>query len=163
MRVTRFTDIGMRVLIYLSRERRDGGTRHELPPVTVAEIAAQFDIPANHVVKVAGRLAKMGVVDAIRGRHGGLRLSDGAGDVGVGRLLRALEGDDELIDCDGLACRLRGNCVLRGALKEGLDAFYEAMDRYTLADVAGGATGEQIVRMHRSFMAARDASTSASA
>jgi Rrf2 family nitric oxide-sensitive transcriptional repressor len=156
MRVTRFTDIGMRVLIYLSRERR------ESPTVTVAEIASQFDIPANHVVKVAGRLAKMGVI-ATRGRHGGVKLSDTAGGVGVGRLLRALEGDDELIDCDGLACRLRGNCVLRGALQEGLDAFYAAMDRYTLADVAGGPTGEQIIRMHRSFVASRDTVASASA
>jgi len=30
-------------------------------------------------------------------------------------------------------------------------AFYEAMDRYTLAQTTSGATGEQVIRMHRMF------------
>jgi Rrf2 family nitric oxide-sensitive transcriptional repressor len=149
MHVTRFTDIGMRALMYLLQERADQ------PLVTVLEIATQFDIPANHVVKVVGRLVKMGVIDATRGRHGGVRLSPSARGTGVGQLLRQLEGDDALIDCDGLACRLRGGCVLRAALQEGLEAFYQAMDRYTLADLLGGSTGEQVIRMHKRFIAMR--------
>ena len=31
-------------------------------------------------------------------------------------------------------------------------AFYEAMDRYTLAQATSGATGEQVIRMHRMFL-----------
>lgn len=146
MHLTRFTDIGLRVLIYLTR----GGERH--PPVTVAEIAAQFDIPVNHLVKVAGRLARAGWVTATRGRNGGLRLAADPHTLKIGAVLRELEGEVELVDCAGTNCRLSANCQLRGALMVGLRAFYAALDGYTLAQITDGGTGEQIVHMHRAFL-----------
>ena len=145
MRLTRFSDIGLRVLIYLER----AGERPH--PVTVAEIASQFDIPLNHLVKVVGHLARAGWVHAMRGRNGGLRLAADAATLTVGQVLRELEGDDELVDCVGTNCALSLDCQLRGMLRAGMRAFYQEMDRYTLAQVTGGTTGEQIVRMHRKF------------
>jgi len=118
MRLTRFSDIGLRVLIYLER----AGERPH--PVTVAEIATQFDIPLNHLVKVVGHLARAGWVRAMRGRNGGLRLS----------------ADPQVLTVQ-----------LRGVLKAGMRAFYAEMDRYTLARITEGGTGEQIVRMHKMF------------
>lgn len=81
-----------------------------------------------------------------------MRLCIDASALKVGTVLRELEGDAELADCDGQACRLNQNCGLRGALQVGLHAFYEAMNAYTLRDIAEGATGEQIVLMHRTFL-----------
>ncbi|MDM5177718.1 Rrf2 family transcriptional regulator [Massilia sp. DJPM01] len=146
MRLTRFTDIGLRVLIYLARagERR--------VPVTVAEVAAQFELPVNHLVKVVGHLARAGWVSAIRGRNGGLRLAANSATLSIGTVLRALEGDSELVDCEGSGCRLSGDCQLRAALKTGMDAFYGAMDKVTLAHITHGNTGEKIVLMHRMFL-----------
>jgi Rrf2 family nitric oxide-sensitive transcriptional repressor len=146
MRLTRYSDIGLRVLIYLARS----GTRES--QITVAEIAAQFDIPINHLIKVAGHLARTGWVDATRGRNGGLRLAIDAATLQVGTILLELEGDDELIDCEGLACHLRKDCILRDALKVGMQAFYKAMNGYTLSDLCQGKIGEQVVLMHRSFL-----------
>lgn len=151
MRLTRFSDIGLRVLMYLARE-----PQRRL--VTVAEISAQFDIPHNHLVKVVGALVKLGWLQASRGRNGGVRLGVAAESLRIGTVLRALEGDAEAVDCEGLACRLAGDCFLRDALRTGLDAFYEAMNRYTLADVVGSATGEHIVRLHRSLTSGRSPS-----
>ncbi|HEY0065464.1 MAG TPA: Rrf2 family transcriptional regulator [Telluria sp.] len=145
MRLTRFSDIGLRVLIYLARtgERRS--------PVTVAEIGAQFDLPVNHLVKVVGQLARAGWVTATRGRNGGLRLAADPDVLRVGVVLRELEGDAEMVDCEGSNCKLRNDCILRGALEAGKRAFYSAMDAYTLTAITEGSTGEQIVRMHRMF------------
>ncbi|QNA87542.1 Rrf2 family transcriptional regulator [Massilia sp. Dwa41.01b] len=145
MRLTRFSDIGLRVLIYLER----AGERPH--PVTVAEIAKQFDIPLNHLVKVVGHLARAGWVQATRGRNGGLRMAADPSTLTVGQVLRELEGDDELVDCEAAKCGLSLDCQLRGILKAGMRAFYQEMDRHTLAHVTAGATGEQIVRMHRMF------------
>jgi len=146
MRLTRFSDIGLRVLIYLER----AGERPQ--PVTVAEIGKQFDIPLNHLVKVVGQLAKLGWVQATRGRNGGLRLAADPATLTIGQVLRKLEGeDDELVDCEGTDCALKLDCQLRGMLRAGMRAFYEAMDRYTLAHATAGTTGEQVVRMHRMF------------
>ncbi|HVK93901.1 MAG TPA: Rrf2 family transcriptional regulator [Noviherbaspirillum sp.] len=146
MRLTRFSDIGLRVLIYLSRAL-DNRT-----PVTVAEIATQFDIPTNHLVKVVGHLARAGWIEATRGRNGGLRLCVEADSLRIGTVLRELEGDAELVDCDTQGCRLNQNCLLRHALHNGLRAFYDTMDGYTLADITTGTTGTKIVRMHRAFL-----------
>jgi Rrf2 family nitric oxide-sensitive transcriptional repressor len=146
MRLTQFSDIGLRVLIYLSRadSARD--------PATVAEVAAQFDIPINHLVKVVGALARNGWIQAMRGRRGGIRLAVDPSALRVGSVLRKLEGDTALVDCEGLNCQLRQACLLRDALAAGMKSFYDTMDGYSLADITGGSTGEQIVRMHRMFL-----------
>ena len=154
MRLTRFSDIGLRVLIYLER----AGERPH--PVTVAEIATQFDIPLNHLVKVVGHLAKAGWVRAMRGRNGGLRLAADPQVLTVGQVLRELEGDEEIVDCEGTKCALSLDCQLRGVLRAGMRAFYREMDRYTLARITEGSTGEQIVRMHRMFWSGSPASAS---
>lgn len=146
MRLTRFSDIGLRVLIYLAKS----GERSSA--ATVAEIGAQFDIPVNHLVKVVGQLARAGWISATRGRHGGLRLAADPATLKIGVVLRELEGDAELADCEGSRCRLNLDCQLRGALKAGMRAFYDAMDGYTLAQITEGGTGEQVVRMHRNFL-----------
>ena len=146
MRLTRFADIGLRVLMYLYRQNREEVT------ITVAEISAQFDIPHNHLVKVVGHLVKRQLLIAIRGRNGGIRLGALASQVKIGQLIADLENHDELVNCEELQCRLKSSCLLRNALQLGLNAFYEAMDRYTLADIAGGRTGEQIIQLHRDFL-----------
>jgi Rrf2 family nitric oxide-sensitive transcriptional repressor len=146
MRLTRFSDIGLRVLMYLEH----AGERPH--PVTVAEIGKQFDLPPNHLVKVVGQLAKLGWVQSTRGRNGGLRLAADPRSLTIGQVLRKLEGEeDELVDCEGTACVLMLDCQLRGMLRAGMRAFYEAMDRYTLSDATAGGTGEQVIRMHRNF------------
>lgn len=146
MRITRFSDIGLRVLIYLS------GADKQRAPATVAEIAKQFDIPANHLVKVVGQMARVGWIESLRGRHGGLLLRADASKLRIGAVLRELEGDAELVDCAGQQCRLSHDCILRGALAAGLRAFYDEMDRYTLADLTRGSVGEQVIVMHREFL-----------
>lgn len=151
MRLTRFCDIGLRVLIYLSRNGKA-----QAVPVTVAEIAEQFDLPVNHLVKVVGELARARWVLAVRGRHGGLQLAADPATLTVGTVLRLLEGEDELVDCVGTGCQLALDCALRHALAEGMRAFYAVMDGYTLADLTRGNTGEQIVRMHQAFSVRRE-------
>ena len=152
MRLTRFSDIGLRVLIYLERAEEQAAARTH--PVTAAEIGKQFDIPLNHLVKVVSELAKLGWVKSTRGRNGGLRLAADPATLTIGQVLRKLEGDEnDLADCEGTDCALKADCQLRGMLRVGMRAFYEAMDRYTLAEVTSGATGEQVIRMHRMFWA----------
>lgn len=145
MRLTRFSDIGLRVLMYLAREQRS-------PAVTVAEVACQFDISHNHLVKVVGAMAKLGWIDALRGRHGGISLAVPADRLRIGDVLQVLEGRGEAGDCQGLICRQAGDCGLRQALRGGMQAFYAAMNRHTLADIVSGDTGELIVGMHRKFL-----------
>lgn len=146
MYLTQFSDIGLRLLMYLARERR------ETPAVTIAEVSAQFDIPRNHMVKVAGLLTRSGWINATRGRSGGIRLAIDPSSLRLGEVVRALEGRKEIINCDKMNCRLRSDCGLRSALNFAYDAFYTALDTYTLADIISGFGGEEISRMHKGYL-----------
>jgi Rrf2 family transcriptional regulator, nitric oxide-sensitive transcriptional repressor len=145
MQLTRFTDFGLRMLMYLSKNDRT-------TPITIAEIAGQFAVPHNHLIKVANRLGKLGLVKAMRGRNGGLVLAVPAESIRLGEALRGLEGDTPLVNCEDPPCALGGRCLLTGALRSGLSAFYDHMNQYTLADVSGGRTEAVIVTMHRNYL-----------
>jgi Rrf2 family nitric oxide-sensitive transcriptional repressor len=145
MQLTRFTDFGLRMLMYLSKHDRS-------TPITIAEIAGQFDVPHNHLIKVANRLGKLGLVKALRGRNGGLVLAVAPESIRLGDTLRGLEGDTPLVNCEEPPCALGGRCQLTGALRDGLDAFYARMNEFTLADVSSGRTETAIVTMHRNFL-----------
>ena len=65
MQLTQFTDIGLRVLMYLSQLPSDART-------TIDQVATALNVPRNHLTKVVARLATLGWVNSLRGRNGGL-------------------------------------------------------------------------------------------
>jgi Rrf2 family nitric oxide-sensitive transcriptional repressor len=142
MQLTRFTDLGLRLLMYLGSAEAD----HD-PPVTIGEVAARFGVSHHHLVKVAHLLVQTGWVTATRGKGGGLRLALAAGEIRVGAVVRELEGGRSLIDCAQPACTLRGACRLKGALDAAQQAFFAALDAYTLADVVAGTSAAGLARL----------------
>ncbi len=146
MQLTQFSDIGLRLLMYLANERRIA------PAITLAEVSSQFNIPRNHLAKVSAKLVKNGWIEAIRGRSGGLRLAMDPSNINIGKVLRVLEGHTEVIDCEGLACRLKEGCELKLALANAYAAFFNVLDQHTLSDVTHGLAAIEIVKMHKGFM-----------
>ncbi len=102
-------------------------------------------MPYTHAAKTVTRLQHLGVVEARRGRGGGPTLIDLGRRASVGWLVRELEGDGEVVACDGdQPCPLRGACRLRGALR-GAEAFYAALDPLTVADLVASPTGPVLI------------------
>ncbi|MET1025880.1 MAG: Rrf2 family transcriptional regulator [Dongiaceae bacterium] len=131
MQVTQFTDYSIRTVVYLclQPERR----------ATVDEIAAQLRVSASHLTKVVHRLGRIGVIETLRGRYGGLRLNRPPAEISIGWLFRQTEDNLALADCfrtGGCDCPLAGNCRMTGLLREALQAFIAVLDRYSLADLA---------------------------
>ncbi|XZG69319.1 RrF2 family transcriptional regulator [Chitinibacteraceae bacterium HSL-7] len=129
MRLNAFTDYCLRTLIYLAVQPDGLATR--------SQIADAYGISHNHLMKVVHFLGKAGYIDTLRGRGGGLRLSRAAADIRVGALVRLCEDDVAVVECfeSGSNCRIDGMCVLKRALFEAREAMYDALDRYTLADL----------------------------
>lgn len=127
MRLTRYTDYAIRVLIYL-------GTR-EGQLSSIREIAMSFGISQNHLMKVAQDLAADGFVESVRGRNGGLRLARAANQINLGAVLRSTEALDELVACDG--CIIARRCDLPPILAEATKAFVSVFEKYTVADLVG--------------------------
>lgn len=146
MQLTKFTDLGLRVLMYVSQYERD-------KPITISEIATQFNIPRNHLIKVVTFLNKTGWIQTTRGPNGGLRLGIDPVSLRLGHAIRILEGSTALVNCEEPFCPLHGLCGLRHALDQGLNNFYEFMDSYSLQDVISNPTANVIIRLQHNHLA----------
>jgi Rrf2 family nitric oxide-sensitive transcriptional repressor len=131
MQLTRFTDYTLRVLISVGLSGDRG--------VTIGEIADQYAISRNHLMKVVHNLGRTGYLDTLRGKGGGLRLAVPPGEINLGRVVRETEGTFLLVPCfdpdNPEMCTIAPVCVLKGVLHDGLRAFLDVLDRYSLADL----------------------------
>lgn len=127
MRLTRFSDYAVRVMLYLA------ANPDRL--CSIAEIAKAYDISQNHLMKVVSDLSGQDYIRAQRGRNGGLRLAHDPADINVGRLIRHTEGQIDLVGCGD--CKLAGACQLPDPLALALEAFFAVLERYSLRDVMG--------------------------
>ncbi|MBO1519322.1 Rrf2 family transcriptional regulator [Oceanisphaera pacifica] len=130
MKLTTYTDFGLRTLMYLA-------TLPEGELTSVAHVANVYEISRNHLVKIVNQLAREGYIRAIRGKNGGICLARKPADINIGTVIRTLENNIQGIDCGSPACYLVKVCRLKDALKKAMDAFLAVMDGYTLADLIG--------------------------
>jgi len=142
MQLTHFTDLGLRVLMYLSHPRRD-------TPVTISEVAERFGASRHHLVKVVHFMGQQGWLVTTRGKGGGLALANPLSHYRLGATIRTLEHVNQLIDCSDPPCVLQGYCHLKSILDEAMERFFQQLDRYTLADAVGAPTSQVIKMLHR--------------
>ena len=132
MRLLASTDFALRVLMRLAAE-----------PDTLRStevLAREVGVPRNHIHKIVQELAGLGLVRTVRGVRGGVTLAVPAMEITLGRVVRALERDQVLVDCfrsDGGTCCFSPGCRLQGALGGAKEAFLRHLDRVTLASMAG--------------------------
>ncbi|MDO0915486.1 Rrf2 family transcriptional regulator [Streptomyces sp. DT2A-34] len=142
MRLLRSTDLALRLLMRLA-------VLGETTPTT-RDVAADIEVPYTHAAKVVAELRHMGLVDARRGRGGGLTLSDKGRTASVGAVVRAFEGAGDVVECEGdNPCPLHSGCRLRGALRRAQEAFFASLDPLTVADVTAGPTGPLLLQIGR--------------
>jgi Rrf2 family nitric oxide-sensitive transcriptional repressor len=132
MRLAEYTDYTLRLLMYCA------SNRDRL--VTIAEVAEQYRISKNHLMKIVNDLAREGVLETTRGRGGGMRLLLPPDQIRVGDVVRRSETDFRLVECfdDSTSrCTLNPACRLKRLLHEALQAFFETLDGATLTDISG--------------------------
>lgn len=142
MQLTRFSDLALRLLLYLAS--------CDVPMdavVTARSVSTLFNVPYTHMVKVVHQLGMSGLIVTSKGRGGGLRLSQPPELIRIGQVLRMTEPKGQIIDCFTQACPLRYECLLKSALDEAHEAFFAALDEHTLADMAAMPVLRQLVQV----------------
>lgn len=133
MHLTRFSDYGLRTLIYLAL-RPDALS-------SIEGIATAYQISENHLTKVVHRLGQAGLIETIRGRNGGMRLARPATAIGIGDVVRAMEPSIALVECQtGQPCAIKGACLLQTIMEEAQAALLAVLDSHSLADISGSGT-----------------------
>ncbi|WP_411686701.1 RrF2 family transcriptional regulator [Acinetobacter indicus] len=127
MQLNKFTDYALRILLYISPPR-------DLP-YTIAEIAQDLHVSQNHLVKIVHFMGKQEWLITTRGKGGGLRLNPDARDLKLGQIVRILQRETQIVECNTPPCVLRSRCGLKGILDQALEQFYQSLDQYTLSDV----------------------------
>lgn len=131
MQLNKFTDYALRILMYISKPRDT--------PYTIAELANNLQVSQNHLVKIVHFMAKNRWITTIRGKGGGLHLNPESLDLQLGEIVRILQGNQPIIDCQNPPCVLLSNCGLKSILNQAREQFYQSLNQYTL----GSALGEQ--------------------
>ena len=129
MRLTRFTDYSLRVLIYLG-----------LQPdrlVTIRCISDSYGISRNHLMKVVSLLTRMGYLKAQRGPGGGIRLAREPHQINLADVIRDTEEDLVMVECfdeDG-HCIITPVCKLQNIIGQALKAYLDTLESHTLQDL----------------------------
>jgi Rrf2 family protein len=149
MRLTKSTSHAIRILIECAR------AADRL--IKVAELSQQLEITQQNVFKIVNLLARAGLIEAMRGRNGGVRLARPAATIRIGDVVRATEVTHVEIE-DGTAGRKqkRGRGVNK-ILDDALGAFIDVLDQHTLADMAAGQPAQPAAPRRKPASATRPA------
>lgn len=128
-----YTDFSLRVLLFL-------GIKGDNKLSTIQEISDAYGISKNHLTKVVHELGKLGLIETVRGRGGGIRLNVSPKDINIGETVRKTEDDFYLVECfncEANQCVITPACRLKNVMHEALAAYFKVLDSYTLHDFVG--------------------------
>lgn len=131
MRLTSFTDYGLRMLMRMASDPNRA--------FSTADLAQEFNLSRNHLSKIMQRLSQAGIVQTKRGGGGGAIMAIAPSELRLGTIVRLLEEDHPLVECfaEGPnSCTLDGRCSLKTRLRAAEISFLKELDKATLADIA---------------------------
>lgn len=133
LRISKQADYGLLILGHFAKE--PGET-----VLSARELAERTHVPPPMASKVLKTLARAGLLESVRGMHGGYRLTRPPEDVTVGAVIVAADGPIAVTVCAPgdhavSECPQEPWCPVRGSWQRLNDAIREALDRVTLAEM----------------------------
>ncbi len=119
----------------------------------VKDISARQGISPRYIEQIFQKLKAAGLIKSIRGPAGGYYLTRKPEEITIGDIVRATEGDIELVFCTGMqkhpgrGCERAEKCVVRGVWSEGARRLMEYFDSISLEDLCREARTRGIERV----------------
>jgi Rrf2 family protein len=130
-------NISTRLALYAALEMARAGNAL----VSAAEIAAKYQVSANHLAKVLQNLARVGLVEAVRGVGGGYRLTRPPGEIRLFDIAQIFEGPLELDHCPmsdaDCPCPHVHTCRVKRIFAEIVQQALNTLKSVTVAALAG--------------------------
>jgi Rrf2 family protein len=115
--------------------------RHPGTFATSEFLAEKEDVSKKYLDAILGRLRRAGLLEAVRGQHGGYRLARPAEVITAAHVVEALEGGLAMVPCtdDASLCERASRCPTRPVWRAASEAMREALAELTLAELAARA------------------------
>ena len=117
-----------RILLCISRLQGDR-------PVSKKRISEQEGISTDYIEQIIVPLKNAGLVNSVRGLHGGFRLAKDASEITVYTILAASEGNINLVGCLAEGCSRSDACVVQRVWQGASDVLQEYFSKVTLKDL----------------------------
>jgi len=126
---------GVRLMLDLALHNGEG-------PVLLKDIARRQGISEKYLWNLINPLKTVGLVQSIRGAHGGYKLAKKPSEISLKDIMRVLEGPLCLVDCveNPLTCERSPTCITRDVWCEASESFLKTLEAMTL---------EKMVERHR--------------
>ncbi len=134
MKVSTRAHYGLRAMTELARMHGNG-------LLSLAEISRTEGLPLAYLEQLIGELRRAGLVEGVRGLHGGYRLTRPPSRITVGDVYRVLEGPIAPVECTAenylpMSCEREPGCFSRGLWERVRDSITSVLDATTLEDMS---------------------------
>lgn len=136
LKISKLTDYGLLASIYLARHRGE--------KVSAREVAEFCHLPVPAISKVLKMLLEGGIITSFRGSGGGYSLETDPESITLAKLIEALEGPWELVECESIddaghaVCGIRQACPSRSFMFGINRVIKHAFEQVTLSDLVRG-------------------------
>lgn len=136
MHLSKKAEYALRAMIHLGMATEVGR-----PVISGAELAETNRLPLKFVERILLELREAGLVETQRGKFGGYSLAKPASEIGVGQLVRLVDGRLAPICCASenayqpCTCPDEDHCGLRMLMIDVRNAIANILDRYSVAQV----------------------------
>jgi len=109
-------------------------------PVQIGDVSRRQGISVKYLEQIIRPLKMAGLVMSARGPKGGHLLVRKPEEITLGRIVRLLEGQSELVECISHpeGCPRSDDCRVRLVWKETTQVFYDKLDNISIADLLNG-------------------------
>ncbi len=121
---------GLYVAVELSKKYGDDEVAN------VSFLAQSTGVTEKYLEQIIALMKKADLVISSRGASGGYKLTDAPENITVGRVLRAVEDNLEIVDCLHKDCNNKCNCVSRNLWTKLYDNINSYLDTISLKQLA---------------------------
>ena len=131
LKLTKKIDYGLMAIAYIA-------WNHGERVVNTKEIAEAYSIPVELLAKILQRMVKGGLITSLSGPKGGYSLSTSPSDITVARIIEALEGNINILNCseeESSRCYQFDRCSIRTPMQRLEHRIVDMLNKTTLEEL----------------------------
>ena len=131
LKLTKKIDYGLMAIAYIA-------WNHGERVVNTKEIAEAYSIPVELLAKILQRMVKGGLITSLSGPKGGYSLSTSPSDITVARIIEAVEGNINILNCseeESSKCYQFDRCSIRTPMQRLEHRIVDMLNKTTLEEL----------------------------